>query len=391
MTRGFIIDIPVALGADHTTTPLLPPLALPRQRRSTGASHGLTHRIPPSARRPIGAATAHRVTALDIDVVGRLRRLGRPRRRTLLLAALVAVPLVVLAVRFRTGVLDGLSDVPAPRWHWLVLCTAASAAFYVVNGVALRAASGLRLTLPTATAVQLAAAAANRVVPAGLGAIAVNLRFLEKRGLPRPAGLAAVASIKAAGALVHLAGIAAVAGTLQDSGAGAALSRPLRATMHGLGMGPAWGCCAAIGLCLGGTVAHPWVRARVRPAVRTFRGHLAVLAHSPGRAAVLVASLAGTKVAQIAALTATVWAFGGRLTVMSVAAVYLVGSAVAGAAPTAGNVGALEPALAIGLAAAGGTAAPMLAAVLVYRLISYWLPVLPGVVAITALRRQDDL
>jgi uncharacterized membrane protein YbhN (UPF0104 family) len=297
----------------------------------------------------------------------------------------------VLAVRFRTGVFDGLSDVPAPRWHWLVLCTAASAAFYVVNGVALRAASGLRLTLPTATAVQLAAAAANRVVPAGLGAIAVNLRFLEKRGLPRPAGLAAVASLKAATALVHVAGIAAVAGTLRDSGAGAALSRPLLATLQGLGTGPAWGCGAVVGLCVSAAAAHPWVRLRVRPAMRTFRGHLAVLAHSPGRAAVLVASLAGAKVAQVAALTATVWAFGGRLTVVSVAAVYLVGSAVAGAAPTAGNVGALEPALAIGLAAAGGTAAPMLAAVLVYRLVGYWLPVLPGVVAITALRRQGDL
>jgi uncharacterized membrane protein YbhN (UPF0104 family) len=71
--------------------------------------------------------------------------------------------------------------------------------------------------------------------------------------------------------------------------------------------------------------------------------------------------------------------------------VYLVGSAVAGAAPTAGNVGAIEPALAIGLTAAGGPAAAMVAAVLVYRLIGYWLPVIPGVIALTGLRRRGDL
>jgi uncharacterized membrane protein YbhN (UPF0104 family) len=379
------------LGADHTTTPLLPPLALPRQRRSTDASRGLIHRIPPSARRPIRPAAAHRVSALDIDLTGRLRQLGRPRRRTLLLAAVVAVPLVVLTARFRTSVLAGLSDVPAPRWHWLVLCAAASAGFYIANGVALRAASGLRFTLAAATSVQFAAAAANRVVPAGLGAIAVNLRFLEKRGLARPAGLAAITSIKAATALVHVLGMLAVAGTLQDSGAGAALTRPLRATVDGLGAGPVWGCCAAVGISIGATAAHPRIRARIAPPLRTFRAHLAVLAHSPGRAAVLVLSLAGTKVAQILALAAAVWAFGGALTVVSVAAVYLVGSVVAGAAPTAGNVGAIEPALAIGLAAAGGAAAPMLAAVLVFRLISYWLPVVPGIVAITTLRRRGDL
>jgi uncharacterized membrane protein YbhN (UPF0104 family) len=105
----------------------------------------------------------------------------------------------------------------------------------------------------------------------------------------------------------------------------------------------------------------------------------------------LCSSLTATKITQIVALDATVRAFGGSLGLVSVAAVYLIGSAVAGAAPTAGNVGAIEPALAIGLTASGAPAAAMLAAVLVFRIIGYWMPVLPGIVALTTLRRRGDL
>nr|MDT0663939.1 hypothetical protein [Micromonospora sp. DSM 115978] len=97
------------------------------------------------------------------------------------------------------------------------------------------------------------------------------------------------------------------------------------------------------------------------------------------------------KLAQIAALAGAVWAFGGAVSIAAVATVFLLGSAVAGAAPTAGSVGAIEPALIVGLHAAGGEMAAMMAAVLVFRLISYWMPVVPGTVALAALRRSGNL
>ncbi|WP_235947437.1 lysylphosphatidylglycerol synthase transmembrane domain-containing protein [Candidatus Frankia alpina] len=299
----------------------------------------------------------------------------------------VAALLVVLAVRFRGDAASRLSGVPAPRWRWLAACACCTALFYVANGLSMRAASGLRVELRTVTGVQVAAAATNRIIPAGLGAIAVHLRFLEKRGMTRPAALAAIASIKAAGAVSHLVGIVIVAGTLSGSGIGEAVVSPVRSTLTGIGTGPVLAGCVVVT----GTVAHPRVRAMARPAVRAFRTHMSVLAHSPGRTTVLLLSQAGTRLFQILALACTVWAFGASISMMSVATVYPVGSMVAGAAPTAGGVGALEPALAFGLAAAGGDAATMLAVVLVYRVISFWLPVLPGVVALAGLRRSGNL
>ncbi|OHV38238.1 hypothetical protein BCD49_13810 [Pseudofrankia sp. EUN1h] len=330
--------------------------------------------------------------ACDVDLSARLRpTLRMPRRRTLILGAVLGVPLAVLAFRFRADVEKQLADVPAPNWPWLLLCGFGAVLYYITNGVALRAGSGLPLGVRVSTAVQCAAAAANRIIPAGLGAIAVNLRFLERRGLARSAGLATIASLRVVCGLVHLAALALVAGLLGDSRITASLTGPLRDTLASVGIGPTCIAVVAVLAALGLVLSRRGVRDRLRAPAATFLAHLRGLTHSPGRTTLLTTSLAGTKVAQVIALTASERAFGGQVSVLSVAAVYLVGSAVAGAAPTAGNVGAIEPALAIGLTAAGGPAAAMVAAVLVYRLIGYWLPVIPGIIALTALRRRGDL
>jgi uncharacterized membrane protein YbhN (UPF0104 family) len=314
-----------------------------------------------------------------------------PRRRTVILAILLGVPLTALAIRFRAEVARQLDHVPAPNWGWLTLCVVGALLFYVLNGAALRASSGLPLGLRVATAVQYAAAATNRIIPAGLGAIALNVRFLERRGLPRSAGLAAIASSKVASGAVHIAALALVASLLGDSRLTASVLGPARDTVHTIGVVPIVTGTAVVVAVLVGLCAHRGIRTRLRGPVAQFAAHLRSLAHSPARATALTASLAGTKAAQVLALTGSERAFGGQVGVLSVAAVYLVGTTVAGAAPTAGNVGALEPALAIGLTAAGGAAGPMVAAVLVFRVVTYWLPVIPGLLALPALRRRGDL
>ncbi|HYH49830.1 MAG TPA: lysylphosphatidylglycerol synthase domain-containing protein, partial [Acidimicrobiia bacterium] len=75
----------------------------------------------------------------------------------------------------------------------------------------------------------------------------------------------------------------------------------------------------------------------------------------------------------------------------SVALVYLVGTAVASAAPTPGNLGALEAAFIAGLTSAGMTSASAVGAVIVYRLATFWLPVLPGWLAFVYLQRTDNV
>jgi undecaprenyl-diphosphatase len=74
-----------------------------------------------------------------------------------------------------------------------------------------------------------------------------------------------------------------------------------------------------------------------------------------------------------------------------VVAVYLGGSALAAAAPTPGGLGALEAGLIAGLTSVGQPAAAAVTAVLVFRLVTYWVPVLPGAASFWALRRAGSL
>jgi uncharacterized protein (TIRG00374 family) len=93
--------------------------------------------------------------------------------------------------------------------------------------------------------------------------------------------------------------------------------------------------------------------------------------------------------AYIVALFASVRAFGYPVSVAVAGAVYLVGGTVASAAPTPGGVGAVEAAMIAGLTATGVPNEQAVPAVLVYRLATFWLPVLPGWLAFTLLTRRD--
>ena len=70
-------------------------------------------------------------------------------------------------------------------------------------------------------------------------------------------------------------------------------------------------------------------------------------------------------------------------------AVYLGASLVAAAAPTPGGLGAMEAALVAGLTGVGMESGVAVAAVLSYRLATYWLPVLPGWLSFHALERRN--
>jgi uncharacterized protein (TIRG00374 family) len=69
----------------------------------------------------------------------------------------------------------------------------------------------------------------------------------------------------------------------------------------------------------------------------------------------------------------------------------LTANAVGSAIPTPGGVGAVETALTTALVIAGLPAGVAGAAVLLYRLLTFWLPVLPGWLCFNYLTRRGEL
>jgi undecaprenyl-diphosphatase len=129
-------------------------------------------------------------------------------------------------------------------------------------------------------------------------------------------------------------------------------------------------------------------------AAASLRSSLASLwrvARSPVRLALLFGGSALVTLAYIGGLVASVAAVGASASIAEVGAVYLIASFIAAASPTPGGLGAIEAATIAGLTGIGISSGPAVSAVLVYRLATYWLPVLPGWYSWRVLQRMDYL
>ena len=89
--------------------------------------------------------------------------------------------------------------------------------------------------------------------------------------------------------------------------------------------------------------------------------------------------------------TVCVAAFGRSVPMAAIAVVYLTGSAIGSIIPTPGGIGGVEAALTAGLTAAGLPGAVAVSAVLLFRLLTFWLPVPFGWAALNFLEHQQDL
>ena len=113
------------------------------------------------------------------------------------------------------------------------------------------------------------------------------------------------------------------------------------------------------------------------------------VARSPVRLALLFGGSALVTLAYVGGFIASVEAFGGGPGLAQVAAVYMATSVVAVASAAPGGVGTFELAATTGLIGIGMSSVAAAAAVIIYRLATYWLPVLPGWLSWRLLQRRD--
>jgi uncharacterized membrane protein YbhN (UPF0104 family) len=133
------------------------------------------------------------------------------------------------------------------------------------------------------------------------------------------------------------------------------------------------------------------LRARIAPMLGQVIPRLLDVAQQPVK---LTEGIGGTlllTIGYILCLDASVKALGGSVALASVAVVYLTGSAVGSIVPTPGGLGAVEAALSAGLTAAGLHGATAVSAVLLFRILTFWLPVPVGWGALSYLQRKDAL
>ncbi|WP_149263792.1 lysylphosphatidylglycerol synthase domain-containing protein [Actinomadura sp. K4S16] len=307
-----------------------------------------------------------------------------------LLAALLAAVVLATAGPLRPA----LAALGHMRWGFLPALVLMSLLHYVCSAVALRGAAGRPLPLVSTTMTQFTASAANRVTPGGLGAAAVNTRYLVCRGLTLPRAAVAVAVLQVAGVPADLLLMAAVLGLGAVLAPGGGNDRMLDALGHHASR--AADLVPPVPLLIAGGVLLPaaalWGRRAVRStAARRAAAGLADLCRRPRDLAVTLGASAGTTFVLGVAFALSVLAIPGTAVgpadAPALLAAYLVGAAAGSAIPTPGGVGSTEAALVAALAALGVAAGPALHAVLLFRAVTFWAPVPLGLLACRTLRR----
>jgi undecaprenyl-diphosphatase len=350
--------------------PYLQPLALSASTRRQ-ASKTLLHEL----RGAVERATGSEPVALE--------RLVRVRRRTLLMIAALVGAFYFLLPQL-ANVDDSFQAMQHASWGWLLVAVAASGVTYVAGAIGM--AGGVPGPLPFVPNLeaQVASSFANRVTPANVGGMALNVRFLQKAGIPPAAAVTGVGLNSVAGGIVHfilLIVFFAWAGQSSEESFSIPGGSKVLAVLAVV--------LAVAGVVLATRRGRRMVRTHVFAFVKQSASSMASLARSPSKLAALFGGSLLLTLAYIAALGASVTAFHGNLSIAEVGAVYLGASLIAAASPTPGGLGAIEAALVAGLTGVGMESGQAVAAVLSYRLVTYWLPILPGWISFQLLQRRD--
>ncbi|MFC8242558.1 lysylphosphatidylglycerol synthase transmembrane domain-containing protein [Streptomyces chartreusis] len=294
----------------------------------------------------------------------------------LTLAVLVSVAL--LARRHWPVLETGAVRLAVADQGWLLVAAAATVLTWPCSALAQQGAVPRRLPPGPLVAGQFAASAANQVLPAGLGGAAVNLRFLIRRGIPLGDAATAVAVKSTAGGIARGALIAVLFATSPG-----VLHLP-----HVNGeLVAAVSAAAALAVLV---PAGP-LRPRCRRALTAVRAYLGAVHARPRRAAALWGGSLAFVVLHCAVLIAVTRAIAMPLAPARVALLYLAASSAAALLPTPGGLGSLDAVLAFALTTTGATATAAASAVLGYRLLTVWLPLIPGLGVLAVLVRRRVL
>ena len=306
----------------------------------------------------------------------------RVRPRTLVMIIVGSIAGYVLLSQLTQVDLVGL--LRTADWRWMLLALVLSILTFVAAAWSLTGFVPERLPLHRTILAQLAGSFATLVSPPTIGSIAINVRFLQKAGL-HPALAGASVGVAQVMAFVFHIGLLLIFGIAAGTQADHTFAPPQWVVIVVIAI-----VVVALGLLAVPAVRHT-ITKRVQPTMKEVLPRLVTVVQRPMKLLEGIGGILLLNAAFIGVLYASVAAFGGELSVAVVAVVYLAGATLGQAAPTPGGLGAVEAALAAGLTAGGLDAGLAVSAVLLYRLVTFWLPTIPGYWAFNWLTKKGAL
>ncbi|MGW0802717.1 lysylphosphatidylglycerol synthase transmembrane domain-containing protein [Nonomuraea sp. NPDC002799] len=309
-------------------------------------------------------------------------RLERFKPRTLI--TIIASTIAAYIVLSQLSQVDVYKVITTANWAWSGVALVASFVSFVAAALMLRGFVPEHLPLWRTVLVQFAASFVKLVAPAAVGGVAINTRYLQKRGITPGSAVASVGASQLIMLVFHI-GLLLLFAYITGSNTATSFT-PSRGLVLAL-----LAVAVLVVIVLGVPPLRRLITTRMRKLFSNVLPRLLDVLQSPRK---MIEACVGTlmiTIAFVVCLDACVAAFGGSLSFTAVAVVFLTANAIGSAAPTPGGLGAVELALAGGLTVAGLPAELATSAVLLHRLLTFWLPVLPGWASFTYLQRNGSL
>lgn len=314
-------------------------------------------------------------------------RLERIKPRTLLSFIAGAIAAYFLISQFTQA--DFGAVVEQAEWGWVAAAVGFSALSYVAAAMSLLGFVPERVPFGKTVLAQIAGSFVKIVAPAAVGGVALNTRFLQRSGVRPGLAVASVGASQLFGLGCHILLLGAF-GYLTGTEKTPSSLTPSRTVIAGL---------LTVAVLVLVVTAIPFLRKFVVTRVRSlFAGVVPRMLDVVQRPQKLLTGIGGMLLLTglfVMCLDASVRAFSGpdtpHLSYASIAVVFLAGNALGSAAPTPGGMGAVETALTLGLIAVGLPKEVAAPAVLLFRLMTLWLPVLPGWICFNHLTRKGEL
>jgi uncharacterized membrane protein YbhN (UPF0104 family) len=230
----------------------------------------------------------------------------------------------------------------------------------------------------TLLGIELAAAFANRLLPSGIGGLGVHGIFLHHRRHTTAQATAVVSTNNLIGMLGHVILLAIILLL--------APTQVFASQLHIDGFRVIGGICILLAVAIGLTLVRP-VKNFFRNLFASFKQYL----KQPTLLfTALVVAMALT-LTYVGILYASAHAVGINLAFGTVFVVFSIGVLLGTASPTPGGLIGVEAGMFTGFVAYNAASGPALASIVLYRLFTYLLPILPGALAFWLARRQKLL
>jgi len=292
--------------------------------------------------------------------------------------------LVLVALAFISNwsaIAEALSEAD---WSRLPATVALAGLTYVAGAVSLMGSVLRPLALGRTTIIMFGQSFLNRFTPMNAGGMAMRVRYLQKGGTDVAVAATAVGITSVASGVMQVVLVVTFVLWAGNS-PGGALQLPDVSIVAVVAVVAA----AFLGLVVVIPSARRFAARWLKIGWARLGGEFKGLAGRPDKLGLLFGGAGLAKLLTIMCFVASCRAFGITIAFADLGMLYLIGSTVGAAVPTPGGVGGVEAALIAVLTGAGVDSATAAAAVVVFRLVTYWLPVIPGYLCLRYSRKAE--